>query len=45
MKYGVVYHTAFFGIEPEQVTAVARHAEECGFESFFTTEHIALYRA
>jgi probable F420-dependent oxidoreductase len=43
MKYGVVYHTGFFGIEPEQVTAVARHAEECGFESFFTTEHIALY--
>jgi probable F420-dependent oxidoreductase len=44
MKYGVVYHTGFFGIEPEQVTGVARHAEECGFESFFTTEHIALYR-
>jgi probable F420-dependent oxidoreductase len=43
MKYGVVYHTGFFGIAPEQVTAVARHAEECGFESFFTTEHIALY--
>ncbi|HEX3751489.1 MAG TPA: LLM class F420-dependent oxidoreductase [Streptosporangiaceae bacterium] len=39
----MVYHTGFFGIEPEQVTAVARHAEECGFESFFTTEHIALY--
>ncbi|HEY2279399.1 MAG TPA: LLM class F420-dependent oxidoreductase [Streptosporangiaceae bacterium] len=32
-----------FGIEPEQVTGLARHAEECGFESFFTTEHIALY--
>ncbi|HEY6499814.1 MAG TPA: TIGR03619 family F420-dependent LLM class oxidoreductase [Streptosporangiaceae bacterium] len=43
LKYGVVYHTGFFGIAPEQVTAVARHAEECGFESFFTTEHIALY--
>ncbi len=43
MKYGVVYHTGFFGIEPERVTALARHAEECGFESFFTTEHIALY--
>src|ERR1700761_7751406 len=43
MKYGVVYHTGFFGIEPEQVTALARHAEECGFESFFTTEHIVLY--
>ena len=43
MKYGLVYHTGFFGIEPEQVAGLARHAEECGFESFFTTEHIALY--
>jgi probable F420-dependent oxidoreductase len=43
MKYGLVYHTGFFGIEPAQVTGLARHAEECGFESFFTTEHIALY--
>ena len=43
MKFGLVYHTGAFGIEPEQVTAIARHAEQCGFESFFTTEHIALY--
>ena len=43
LRYGIVYHTGFFGIAPEQVTGVARHAEECGFESFFTTEHIALY--
>jgi probable F420-dependent oxidoreductase len=43
MKYGLVYHTGFFGIAPEQVTGLARHAEQCGFESFFTTEHIALY--
>ncbi len=43
MKFGVVYHTGFFGIDPEQVTAIAQHAEERGFESFFTTEHIALY--
>ena len=43
LKYGVVYHTGFFGTDPEQVTGVARHAEQVGFESFFTTEHIALY--
>ncbi len=43
MKFGIVYHTGAFGIDPEQVTSVARHAEQCGFESFFTTEHIALY--
>jgi probable F420-dependent oxidoreductase len=43
MKYGLVYHTGMFGIDPEQVRALAQHAEQCGFESFFTTEHIALY--
>ncbi len=43
MKFGIVYHTGAFGIEPEQVTAIARHAEQRGFESFFATEHIALY--
>jgi probable F420-dependent oxidoreductase len=43
MKFGVVYHTGMFGIDPEQVTAMARHVEQGGFESFFTTEHIALY--
>lgn len=43
MKFGVVYHTGSFGIEPERVAATARHAEQRGFESFYTTEHIALY--
>lgn len=43
MKFGLVYHTGMFGIDPEQVRAFAQHAEQCGFESFFTTEHIALY--
>jgi probable F420-dependent oxidoreductase len=43
MKFGLVYHTGMFGIDPEQVTAIARHAEQGGFESFFATEHIALY--
>jgi probable F420-dependent oxidoreductase len=43
MKYGLVYHTGMFGIDPDQVRALAQHAEQCGFESFFTTEHIALY--
>jgi probable F420-dependent oxidoreductase len=43
MQFGLVYHTGFFGIDPEQVTALAQHAEQSGFESFFTTEHIALY--
>ena len=28
---------------PDQMLAVARHAEQCGFESFYFPEHIALY--
>src|ERR1700761_1147756 len=43
LKYGVVYHTGFFGVDPEQVTGSAKHPEQLGFESFFTTKHIALY--
>ena len=43
MKFGIVYHTSFLGAGPEHVAGTARHAEQCGFESFFTPEHIALY--
>ena len=28
---------------PDQLIAVARHAEQCGSESFYVPEHIALY--
>ena len=43
MKFGLIYNTAYHGTDPHQVTAVARHAEQCGFESFYVPEHIALY--
>ena len=43
MKFGVSYNTAFYGTDPDQLIAVARHAEACGFESFYLPEHIALY--
>jgi probable F420-dependent oxidoreductase len=43
MKFGLIYNTAYHGTDPDQVTAVARHAEQCGFESFYVPEHIALY--
>ncbi len=43
MKFGVVYNTAYYGVDPDAMKAVARHAEECGFESFYLTEHVALY--
>jgi probable F420-dependent oxidoreductase len=43
VKFGVVYHTSFHGAGPDEIMACARHAEGCGFESFYLPEHIALY--
>ena len=43
MKFGLMYNTGFYGTDPDQMIAVARHAEQCGFESFYVPEHIALY--
>lgn len=43
MKFGVVYHTAYHGTDPDAIVAYARHAEECGFESFYLPEHFVLY--
>ncbi len=43
MKFGVMYNTGFYGVDPDAMIAVARHAEDCGFESFYVPEHIALY--
>ena len=43
MKFGLMYNTAYHGTDPDQLIAVARHAEQCGFESFYVPEHIALY--
>lgn len=31
------------GADPDNMAAIARHAEACGFESFYVPEHIALY--
>jgi probable F420-dependent oxidoreductase len=43
VKFGIVYNTGSLGADPSRIVAVARHAEDCGFESFYVTEHIALY--
>jgi probable F420-dependent oxidoreductase len=43
VKFGVMYNTGIYGVDPDAMTAVARHAEDCGFESFYVPEHIALY--
>ncbi|WP_066375289.1 TIGR03619 family F420-dependent LLM class oxidoreductase [Herbidospora mongoliensis] len=43
MKFGISYSTPYYGIDPDDLAAHARHAEDCGFESFYVPEHIALY--
>jgi probable F420-dependent oxidoreductase len=43
VKFGISYNTGFYGVDPDGMIAVARHAEGYGFESFYVPEHIALY--
>jgi probable F420-dependent oxidoreductase len=43
VKFGISYNPGFLGTDPDRLTAVARRAEECGFESFYVPEHIVLY--
>jgi len=43
VKFGIIYNTGHYGTDPGNLAAVARHAEDCGFESFYVTEHIVLY--
>jgi len=43
VKFGISYNTAYHGTDPGSMASVARHAEACGFESFYVPEHIALY--
>jgi probable F420-dependent oxidoreductase len=43
LKFGLAYNTAYYGADPDLMTGVARHAEDCGFESFYMPEHIVLY--
>jgi len=44
VKFGVTYNTGAYGVvDPDALIAVARHAEDCGFESFYVPEHVALY--
>lgn len=43
VRIGISYNTAFHGLDPERILAIARHAELCGFESFSLPEHIAFY--
>jgi alkanesulfonate monooxygenase SsuD/methylene tetrahydromethanopterin reductase-like flavin-dependent oxidoreductase (luciferase family) len=43
MKFGISYHSGYHGVDPDAIAGYARHAEECGFESFYLPEHVVLY--
>jgi probable F420-dependent oxidoreductase len=43
VKFGLAYNTAYYGAAPDLMAATARHAEQCGFESFYMSEHIVMY--
>ena len=43
VKIGLFYNTGVYGVDPDNMIALARHAEACGFESFYVGEHIVLY--
>lgn len=43
MKFAISYNTAYHGVDPDRIMAFAQHAEDCGFESLYLSEHIALY--
>jgi len=43
VKFGLIYNTAVAGTDPANLKAIARHADDLGFESFYVPEHIALY--
>jgi probable F420-dependent oxidoreductase len=43
VKFGLAYNTAQHGTDPDLLAAAARHAEKCGFESFYMSEHIVMY--
>jgi hypothetical protein len=39
LKFGISYNTGYHGADPDQMIAVARQAEDCGFESF----HVSVF--
>lgn len=30
MEFGLFYNTGYYGTDPDQMIALARHAEQCG---------------
>jgi probable F420-dependent oxidoreductase len=43
VKFGLSYNTAVAGTDPANLKAIASHADDLGFESFYVPEHVALY--
>ncbi len=43
MKFGLSYNTAVVGTDPANLKAIARQADDLGFESFYVPEHVTLY--
>ena len=43
MKFGITCHTGYHGVDPDNIIAYAKHAEDSGFESFYLPEHVVLY--
>jgi alkanesulfonate monooxygenase SsuD/methylene tetrahydromethanopterin reductase-like flavin-dependent oxidoreductase (luciferase family) len=43
VKFGLSYNTGFVGTDPANLKAIARHADDLGFESFYVPEHVTLY--
>src|SRR5262249_52369253 len=43
MKFGLSYNTGFVGTDPANLAAIARYADDLGFESFYVPEHVTLY--
>jgi probable F420-dependent oxidoreductase len=43
VKFGLSYNTGLYGADPGTMAALAKHAKDCGFESFYVSEHIVLY--
>jgi hypothetical protein len=43
VKIGLSYNTGIYGANPGRMAAPAKHAEDCGLESFYLSEHIVLY--
>jgi probable F420-dependent oxidoreductase len=43
VKFGLSYNTAVVGTDPSNLKAIARQADDLGFESFYVPEHVTLY--